>query len=275
MATINIPSYAAASGGAGQPNVYGRRPDPVAMPTPYEDLGSVYPNLGESTGELSSSILAQLRGELSPGAMRNIVSDAAAFGVNSGLIGSEFGGVRGTNRAAQAREGQTQRGIQNLLSALPTVQRVGTVDPSLQTQIRTQNNVWDAAPDPTAANMEAQNLYQRQLNALSSNFNPTQYRPQSVGGQSMWNPSPATGGGWGPVQVAQGTGGNVTPAWEPSGQAFGSGMGGGGMDDGYNWVTDPEYDWLFDTTNEDPSYYSGLGEDWMAQNPDFNPADWE
>lgn len=148
-------------------DVFGSRPQPVAMPDPYEDLSRVYPNLSGTNAQVSSDVLSQLRGELSPETVNAIRDSAATFGVSSGMPGSGLAGASGLRNLGLTMQGVQQQGLQNYGSLVPVISGTQTVRPETQADINTQNAVWAAAPDPVAAGNYAQQLFDRYLQQQS------------------------------------------------------------------------------------------------------------
>ena len=147
---------------------YGLTPGSVSVPNPFGDLSSVYPNLSGANSQISSNIMNELNGVLSPGTINNLRNSAASFGVTSGLPGSQFSGYQGLANLGLTTEKMQQQGLQDYLSAITGISKTQTVDPALQTEIATQNSVWNAAPDPAAAAKEQQSLFDQYLQKLQS-----------------------------------------------------------------------------------------------------------
>lgn len=180
------------SGGGG---AFGSRVGPISMPNPYGDLSALYPNLGNTNGQVSADVLSKLRGELSPETIQGLQEAAASFGVANGMPGS--GGTVGTatnnynlRSLGLAKEGQIKEGVSEYNSTLPTVSATQTVKPETQAEISGTNAVNRSAPDPAAANSYAQELFKDYLNRMNS--------PASGTGALPWYAKAQTGAssGW-------------------------------------------------------------------------------
>src|ERR1700744_2008548 len=158
----------ASTGGGGGVAVDGRKPQDIPMPNPFGDLSSIYPNLGATDNQLSSNIMNELQGNLSPATINNIRNNAASFGVSSGMPGSQLQGYSGLASLGKTTEQLQGQGLGDYLNAITGISKTQTVDPALQTEVNTQNSVWNAAPDPTAAALTQQNLFNQYLSKLSS-----------------------------------------------------------------------------------------------------------
>lgn len=164
-ATASTPSSPAPHTGQG---AYGLVPGDVSNPNPFGDLAALYPNLSNTNSTISSNIMNELNGQLSPSTINNIRNQAASFGVSSGLPGSNFSGYQGLANLGLTTEKLQGKGLTDYLNAITGISKTQTVDPALQTQIATQNSVWNAAPDPAAAAKEQQNLFDEYLKKTMS-----------------------------------------------------------------------------------------------------------
>jgi hypothetical protein len=138
-------------------------PGQVQAPSPYSNLSAIYPNLSGTNSQISSNILNQLQGNLSPGVINNIQNQGAAWGVQSGMPGS---GAAGSNMLASLglpSEGLQQQGVANYNATLPTMYGTQTLNPALQTEIAGYNATNAAAPDPTQAASYAKTLFDEYL----------------------------------------------------------------------------------------------------------------
>ena len=152
---------------AGQ-GAYGLVPGAISNPNPFGDLSALYPNLSGANSQISQNIMNELQGNLSPSTINNIRNQAASFGVSSGMPGSDFAGYQGLTNLGLTTEKLQGQGLSDYLNAITGISKTQTVDPNLQTEIATQNSVWNAAPDPAAAAKEQQNLFDEYLKKLSS-----------------------------------------------------------------------------------------------------------
>lgn len=204
---INAPGYA-----GGSSAIYGSKPQPIATPSPFNDLSSIYPNLSGTNASASSNIMNELNGVLSPSTINNIRNQAASFGVTTGLPGSQFQGYHGLENLGLTTEKMQQQGLQDYLSAITGISKTQTVDPNLQTEINTQNSVWNAAPDPAAAAQEQQSLFDKYLRQLQSPAGGTGVG-LGVGGRApWWAGGDALLGSLGPGTVRTGPGTYHTPS---------------------------------------------------------------
>lgn len=146
--------------------IYGGIPGQVALPSPYGDLSSVYPNLSGTNASVSAAIASKLHGDLSPGTIAQLQDDAARYGVQSGMPGIAPGTLSG-NRLLRslglAREAQVQQGIDDYGRIIPTVSGTQTVRPETQINLAEQNALSAAAPNPAAAQTYAQSLFDQYL----------------------------------------------------------------------------------------------------------------
>jgi hypothetical protein len=147
---------------------YGLVPGDISKPDPFGDLSAVYPNLSGANNQISSNIMNELTGQLSPSTINNIRTQAANFGVSSGLPNSQFQGYQGLANLGLTTEKLQGQGLQDYLGAITGISKTQTVDPALQTEIATQNSVWNAAPDPAAAAKEQERLFDEYLKKTMS-----------------------------------------------------------------------------------------------------------
>lgn len=147
---------------------YGMVPGTIDLPSPAADLGVQYPNLGGTNAALSRNILSGLEGQLSPGTINLLQDTNAAWGVASGMPGSQFAGNRLARNLGLTSEAIQQQALKDYASIIPTISRTQTVSPETQIGVAEQNALNLAAPDPAAAQSYAQQLYQRYLQGMSS-----------------------------------------------------------------------------------------------------------
>jgi hypothetical protein len=158
---------------------FGLVPGSISNPNPFGDLSSLYPNLSGSNSQISHNVMNELNGVLSPSTIDNIRNNAASFGVSSGMPGSQFQGYQGLANLGLTTEKLQGQGLNDYLSAITGISKTQTVDPALQTEIATQNSVWNSAPDPASAAKEQQNLFDEYLKKTMSPAGGT-----SAGGSS-------------------------------------------------------------------------------------------
>jgi len=168
-------------------NAFGLVPGPVTAPNPFGDLSKVYPNLSQSNNQLSSNILSELHGELSPQTMNAIQDAAATYGVTSGMPGSGLAINRGVRDLGLATEDLQGRGLQDYLNAITGISKTQTLDPGLQTEIATQNSIWNSAPDPEMAAKEQENIFESYLNPGAGTVT-TQETPLGPTGKPLFRP---------------------------------------------------------------------------------------
>ena len=84
------------------------------------------------------------------------------------MPGSQFQGNQGLANLGLTTEKLQGQGLQDYLNAITGISKTQTVDPALQTEIATQNSVWNSAPDPAAAAKEQQNLFDQYLQKTMS-----------------------------------------------------------------------------------------------------------
>lgn len=147
---------------------FGSVPKDIPLPDPHGDLANLYPNLDDQTDKLSSNIMQQLHGELSPDTQMAIQDAAARFGVVSGMPGSGLGRARIARDLGLTSQAIQQEGLKNYLAATQGISNTQTVDPGLQTQINQINSLNRAAPNPTQAASYAKKLFDEYMQTLRS-----------------------------------------------------------------------------------------------------------
>lgn len=204
------------------------------MPNPFEDLGKVYPGLGAANAAVSRNIASQLSGQLSPATQAAIQDASAQFGVSSGMPGSGLARNRTVRDLGLATEALQDQGLKNYLAAIQSISGTQTVNPSLQTEINTQNALNRAAPDPTQAAMYSKSLFDQYLANLRGPGGGTN---RSFGGAPASTPfSPTTSAPTGAV-------GFPNPAVQSGGSTFGTPQQ-PGFEVPENWgMFSPEQQW--------------------------------
>lgn len=139
---------------------YGGVPGELTPPDVFGNLASVYPNLGASNSALSSDVLSQLKGELSPETIAGIEDDAARFGISSG-VGPDILNRRKVRSLGLTREGVQNQGIGNFLNSLGAVSKTQNISPELWTEIANRNATFNAAPVPEAAAYGLESTFNR------------------------------------------------------------------------------------------------------------------
>lgn len=186
---------------------FGTNISPIPMPNPSGDLAALYPNLSATNAAMSGNVLSELRGQLSPDTISNIVNSSAAWGVGSGMPGSQLA-KNLIPRSIGLTTNQLQRqGLQDYSSVIPVISGTQTVRPETQAEINATNAFNAAAPNPTAAANYAMELYDQYMNPagstgwlLKNNPSLAQSLQQGGGsaflkaGQSTWQPGSALQG---------------------------------------------------------------------------------
>lgn len=155
-----------AGGGSAPPGIFGSRPAPIPTPNPFGNLSGVYPNLTGANAAVSSAIMDELQGKLSPAAIAAIQDAGATYGVTSGMPGSGLAINRTGRDLGLATEQLIQHGLGDYASLIPTISGTQTVNPALQTEIAATNAQNAAAPDPSAVESYAENLFNKYLDKL-------------------------------------------------------------------------------------------------------------
>lgn len=178
------------SGGSGTYNYDPRFGGNIgAIPTVSgPNLGQVYPNLSGTNAALSSALVSELTGQLSPHTLNNIQNAAAAYGITSGMPGSGLAMFKYPRDVGIASEDLINKGIGNYSSAIPSVSSTQTVNPTTQAQLNTEINATNAqnaaAPNPGASASYAQQLFDKYLSSLSSPAGGT--TPAVDAGKQWW-----------------------------------------------------------------------------------------
>lgn len=120
----------------------------TALPNPFSDLSSVFPNLAPANASTSADIITQLQGQLSPETLNHLQDTAAQYGVASGMPGSGLQQNSYLASVAQAAQGLTTQGVSSYGSAVPTIKSTETVAPNWETQIAEANSLSAAQANP-------------------------------------------------------------------------------------------------------------------------------
>lgn len=236
-ASSALPSYninPAPQSGSGP---YGSVPGSISIPpSAYQQTIAVAPGLG-NTDQLTSNIMSELQGDISPQALKNMQDAAASYGVSSGMPGSNaIPGTLAFNKNLRNIGLDTQavqrQGQQDYLSALKGIGSTQTSQ-SLAAEIAAHNAQLAAAPNPSQAAAAQLQAYLSALNAYQR------------------GPGGGTGGGLGLPSGGSGTGAYSAP-FTGGTPALGTGTGG---------IQDPF------STNFGLSTPSGSGFSWAGTAP--------
>lgn len=195
-----LPNYNVTPSPTGGQGPYGLVPGTIGVPpSTFQQFSTAFPGLSGAPGQISSNIMSELQGEISPQALRNMQDTAARFAVSSGMPGSNaIPGSLANNSNLLENILTTQQiqhqGQQDYLGTLGGVGAQQT-NPNLAAQIAEANAQLKAAPDPTAA-------AQQQL----ANYYAALQAARGPGGGSGGSPGPSGGtGAYSPVGVPGGT----------------------------------------------------------------------
>jgi len=173
-------------------SAYGAAPGTIDIPpSEYEQVQSIYPDLGLQAQLAGRNIGAGLAGELSPQTIFQLQQNAARFGQSSGMPGSGLQTNMGllsmgqNVEQAQANALNQYQGLAKTLGSMQTPQ-------ALASEIASRNATMLAAPSPELA-------AKQQMADWMSKFNMTAAKGKSGGGMTI-NPS----GGTSPSQMGFG-----------------------------------------------------------------------
>lgn len=169
---------------------FGLVPGQLGLPDPYGNLAARLPGLGEANTAATSNVLAQLRGELPQDVLEQIQNNAARFGVQSGMPGSQFAGNRGLRDLGLTSLQVQQQGLGNLNSLATQTAATQVLNPQLAAQIAETNSQNAAAADPTKKASYAKSLFDQYLAAtIPGGGSRSAPRPQQqTGGNSGYVP---------------------------------------------------------------------------------------
>lgn len=207
-------------GGSG---AFGAVPNSVgAPPSIFSQVGTAVPGSTTAAGGALGDINSELAGVLSPGTQNLLQNKAAALGVTVGQPGGTAGNTL-TNQnlldnMGLTSEGLANQGIGNYLGFLGGVGQQ-QLQPSLLTDIASNNATMAAAPNPAAAQQQQQNLMMQYFNLLHGQSAPAGPRTGRI---------PVSGPGGGGMG---GNGFSLTPSGAGAFGAAGVTGGSGFMDD--------------------------------------------
>jgi hypothetical protein len=149
---------------------YGSPVQSIPLPNPSAALNSVLPGTPGNNNQLSGLISSELSGNISPDVMNELQDKSASFGVGTGL-GNAPGNTLNLQNLLTGMginsESQQAKGVSDYNSVIPTVAKTQTLDPSLAYEANSQNAIDAAAPNPTAAANEEQQLLQQYMQELN------------------------------------------------------------------------------------------------------------
>lgn len=124
--------------------IFGSVPGAVQMPQPFRSLSNVYPQLPQTNAALSSDILSNLTGAVSPATIAAIHDAGAKFGVNAPTNLSPLSlGETDTSLESQ--------GLKEFDSALPVLSQTQTVSPEVAAQVAQFNADQSSQANPNIA----------------------------------------------------------------------------------------------------------------------------
>ena len=156
--TATLPGLPA-SGGSANPapqsgsGVFGSVPGPTQLPNPFGNLASVYPNLSASDQGVSSTVLGNLMGTLSPDVLNQIQTSGAQNAFASGMPGSGFGQNAELAAAGQASQQEQATGASQYSGVIPGITSTQTLAPQTQIGIAESNANLAASPNPSEAGL--------------------------------------------------------------------------------------------------------------------------
>lgn len=197
-------AYNVNPGTQGGSGTFGAVPGQLSLPSPFSDLGNVYPNLSGTNAQISQNIMSGLQGQLSPQTLANLQNYAANFGVRNGMPGSngQLGTLANNYNLLgniQTQEQLQQQALQNYNQTMGVMSQTQTVNPALQLETAATNAQSAAMPNPADAASYAKELFDQYLQSMSG----------PAGGTGFFG------------------GGGSRPPWYNFGQMGGGGGGGG------------------------------------------------
>lgn len=242
-----MPDYNINPGPVSGTNPFGYIPGPVGTPDPYADLSKVFPGLGAANSQVSSDLLNQLKGVLSPETQAAIQDASARFGVRSGMPGSGLVANRTARDLGLTTEQLQQQGLQNYNSLIPTISGTQTLNPAQQIALAQWNAINRSAPDPTQAANYAKQLFDEYLARMRG--------PAGGTGNYASPTQPAA-----PAATPGRTGPGAFPAYPYAGPST------PGTGDASSYPADQAGDPLDAVFGTDPATLNDLG-DWWNQAP--------
>lgn len=133
-------------------DVFGRVPGAVQMPTPYNDLQKVYPNLPATNAAASQDILSNLEGNLSPNTITAIQDASNRFGLPTTDLNLS------PRSLGETSDELVDQGLKEFTPFLKTTSATQTVSPATQAMIASFNAMNRASPDPSAVGIAGEAL---------------------------------------------------------------------------------------------------------------------
>jgi hypothetical protein len=188
---------------------YGTTPSQIGLPqSVYQEAQTAVPELAGLTAGAGGIIQGQIGGRLNPDVINNIKDQAAAWGISSGLPGSDIQGNFSLKDLGLSSMQEQQTGVGNYLNFMGAIGQQ-QLDPGLVSSISQWNSLMASAPDPQAAAMEQQ---KQQREAMLYAANPWMAQAMAL------DPSGAL----------------MRSVQRGAGTAY-TGLGGGGYRAGYGW----------------------------------------
>lgn len=158
-------------------DAFGKVPGQLGMPDPYADLMKSIPWLAQANQGVGNVLNNNLAGVLSPASQRAIQDSAAAFGVTSGMGGSNAQpGSLAFNRTlrdiGRTSEDSQRWGASAYPGIINTISNTQTVPPALQNEIASQNAINNAAPNPEAQKRFEMDQFDKYMAMLSGAAGP-------------------------------------------------------------------------------------------------------
>lgn len=190
--TTTDPSTQSGSG------TYGGVAGSTALPSAFNDLSSVYPNLTGSNKAASDVVLSELQGNVSNATSQAIQDAAARYGITSGMGTSGLSKNLSLRDLGLTSEALQQHGITDYNSLLSGISKTQTVSPETQIGLSQSNNALAAQANPQDATTYALDLYNKYLSdaktgGASTTGAVTTKLSSNTGGSGTTSPFQVTG----------------------------------------------------------------------------------
>lgn len=217
MPAYSYPINPSATTGSG--TIFGKVPGPISLPQPASDLATAAPGIAGLGGTIAKTLSDRLGGQISPGTQAALQDAAARYGMNIGQAGlSPLAYHNLFANLAGFAENQASQAIQEYGPFAGAVSGTQTVRPELQAQIAEENALKAAAPDPTAAQSHAENLFASYLSAMRNPGGGTRAAMPSPAPRSI-TPGAVSSGFGTPDQVYEST---APGMWYGGGTLYGT-----------------------------------------------------